>query len=45
MYDEIQQIPSSFLSDEMNLFIIPTIFLNKQRILKKCNSIKGCVRV
>ena len=43
MYDEIQRIPADLMEDENNLFIIPTIFLSKYRLLKKCSGFNDCV--
>lgn len=43
MYSEVHRIPRELMDDERNLFIIPTIFLNKYKILKTCNSLWKCV--
>ena len=43
MYKEIHRIPQHLMDDDANLFIIPTVFLNKYKILKTCNSLRKCV--
>ena len=43
MYGEVHRIPRELMEDEPSLFLIPTIFLNKYKILKSCNSLWKCV--
>ena len=43
MYDEIQRIPANLMNDENNLFIIPTVFMSKYTLLKRCSGFDDCV--
>lgn len=44
MYDEIHRIPQSLMDDEWSLFIIPSVFLHKNTILRSCKGFQACIK-
>ena len=44
MYEAIHRIPKSLMNDELALFLIPSIFLQKNKILHVCTGFEKCIK-